>query len=126
MKEVRDKLACTVAVDFDGVIHNWAGAYEPPNDPPIPGAIEALKKLVDDGRRVIIFTARCSCLDQDSRTISNQTIEIKHWLSRNGAEKGTHYHDVVGCKPVAAVYVDDRAIRFSDWDSALGQIKQLL
>lgn len=119
---IAEAAARTVAVDFDGVLHDWQGKYEPPSDPPIPGALEALKKLVDSGARVVIFSARCCCFDQHPLSVAPQRDEIISWLSKHGAQRDTHYHEVVGCKPVAAVYVDDRAVRFTDWASASEQI----
>ena len=55
-------LIMTVAVDFDGTLHtgNW-----PEIGAPAPYAIEVMKRLHDDGHRLIIWTCREGKLQTD-------------------------------------------------------------
>jgi hypothetical protein len=108
----------TIAIDFDGVIHQWSGDYGPPAGPPVQGAIKALKALVAQGKRVVIFSARLCCHDQDAAKIPTQYAEVEAWLLNAGALKDIHYHSITGCKPVASLYIDDNALRFVSWDHA--------
>lgn len=113
----------TVAVDFDGVIHAWRGVIGPPSDSPVPGAIAALASMVAAGKRVIIFSARCCCFDQEADQIMKNRAEIVDWLTANGANLDTHWHAVTGCKPVAGVYIDDRGLKFTNWPEAMQDLK---
>lgn len=99
----------TVCVDLDGVLNlfdGWKGAdyFHPPR----PGAAEFLRSLNAQNYRVIVFTIRWA-------------EHVEQWLEQNGLRG---YVDcVTDKKPVAHVYVDDRAICFEgDFSRALEQI----
>lgn len=66
-----------VCVDFDGVIHGyqsgWRGAHVI-SDPPVPGAIEGLLRLLDAGFVVAIFSSR-------SKNLLGRWA-MKRWLAR--------------------------------------------
>lgn len=101
-----------ISVDFDGVIHGyesgWTG-YEP-TDPPVPGAGAALKKLIEDGHEVVIFSTRAFGAD-------NIGVEyIKEYMDKHKIP----YSRIALEKPKAAVSIDDRAYRFNgSWKDAL-------
>lgn len=83
----------TVCVDFDGVIHNYAGWNGPePTGEPIPGAKEAIRSLRGRGLRVEIFSTR-------------PRENIQTWLTRYGIE----VDDVRDGKPYYIAFFDDRA-----------------
>lgn len=108
----------TIAIDFDGVIHSytsgWQGGHVIP-DSPVPGSIEFLAYLCEDGRGVdvVIFSSR-------AKTWRGRRA-IRAWLQKHG---GAHWHDdgmgvpgiesikITAVKPAAVVYIDDRAHRF--------------
>lgn len=99
----------TVCVDLDGVLNlydGWRGAgfFHPPR----PGAADFLRRLRQQNFRVVVFTIRWA-------------EHVEEWLDRNGLRQ---YVDcVTDKKPVAHVYVDDRAICFQgDFEQALRQI----
>jgi hypothetical protein len=105
----------TIAVDFDGVIHQyvtpWVAAHIIP-DPPIPGAIEWLSRMIQKFD-IVIATTR-------GNTIRGR-IAVYRWLYKHGGV-GLWYEApgyrglediLVKGKPVALVYLGDRAMRFA-------------
>ena len=97
----------TISVDFDGVIHKYRhgwcdGAIY---DEPVEGAIEALITLQHCGYNVIVLTARAS------------VAEVVDWLHVHfAALHATHLIPAVtNIKQPARVYIDDRAVRFTNW-----------
>ena len=103
----------TICLDFDGVIHSyqsgWMGEEIIP-DPPIHRVDLAVKRLRKD-YRVVVYSARC-------RTAEGRQA-IADWLARHNIE----VDEVCETKPVAHVYVDDRAVRFTgDWDQTIEDI----
>ena len=99
----------TVCVDLDGVLNlydGWKGAdyFHPPR----PGASDFLRALGSQGYRVIVFTIRWA-------------EHVEQWLDLYGLR--SFVAEVTDKKPVAHVYLDDRAICFQgDFDQALRQI----
>lgn len=97
-----------IAVDFDGVIHD---PYD--REPgkkmgkPIPGAVAAMEKLADEGHDLIIHTLR-----------GGYPEHVIAWLEYFGVPFGY----VTNVKPDADVYLDDRALRFHNWDQALKEL----
>jgi hypothetical protein len=99
----------TVCLDLDGVLNlydGWKGAdfFHPPR----PGVADFLRALNDRNYRVVVFTIRWP-------------EHVEQWLERNGLRG--YVDAVTDKKPVAHVYVDDRAICFDgDFARALEQI----
>lgn len=100
--------AKTVMVDLDGVLCTEEAFFDRPLAEPIAGAREALQKLRAAGYVVVVYTARGW----------NEKRPTERWL----AEHGFEYDGLHMGKPVADYWIDDRAIRFTDWDEALGHI----
>jgi len=95
----------TIAVDFDGVIANYDGwADEGTFGPPRSDVIGALKALRDEGWKIIVFSCR-------------ETQGIISYLIRNFVpydEVNQNSSHLTGrTKPIANVYWDDRAVRYS-------------
>lgn len=101
----------TVAVDFDGVIHSyespWRG-HQCIDDEPVPGAIDALNRLVEDFE-VVIFTTRGGIPEGRSA--------VSAYIERHGGPADLVVTDK---KPAALVYIDDRGYRFTgdNWPTA--------
>jgi hypothetical protein len=98
----------TIMVDLDGVICTEEMFHDRPLAEPMAGAREALQKLRAAGYVVVVYTARSW----------GEYRYTKQWLDSHGFE----YDGLHMGKPVADVWIDDRAVRFDDWKSVLGQI----
>lgn len=97
-----DKVVC---VDLDGVIadgHDRPGRYHLAKL--VPGALAALKRFRDEGWRVVIYTAR----READRAVTERWLQVKV----------VPYDELVLGKPLASVYIDDRAVRFTGWRAA--------
>lgn len=99
-----------VLVDFDGVLHRYSRGWDDGTayDPPIEGASEALAELDGRGYEIVIFSTR----DADQITAW-----LEHW--------GFPAYRVTDRKEPAVAQIDDRAIRFTDWAQARGDLLQL-
>ncbi|MEK7172654.1 MAG: hypothetical protein AAB740_01600 [Patescibacteria group bacterium] len=106
-----------LAVDFDGVIHKYSKGWMDGviYDTPMPGALETMAELTKQGFGIIIHTTRLNPEIRSSDEAKQQTQTINQWLKENGFEKGKHYQAVTALKPKASYYIDDRAIKFTDW-----------
>ena len=108
----------TIALDFDGTLHaytsGWLGVTNC-QDPPTPGAREAVDELRRRGFRVVIYSSRAaSTAGADA---------IRDWLARYGF---VGIDEVTATKPPAVLYVDDRGLRFEgDWHHVLLEVSRL-
>jgi len=98
----------TIMVDMDGVICTEERTFERPLAELMPGAVEALQKLRDAGHTVVVYTAR----NWPEYRVT------KKWLD----DHGVPYDGLHMGKPVADVWIDDRVLRFEDWDSTLREL----
>jgi hypothetical protein len=111
-----------LAIDFDGVIHNFDKGFHDGTcyGDPLPGSLEAVRKL-SKKYRIVIFTAKA----KPNRPLINgkNGIQlIEEWLDK---------HDILDCvseitaeKPRAFLYIDDNGYRHTDWESTLNFIKK--
>ena len=119
MQEVKTEFKeKTIAVDFDGVIHQYSKGFqglENAYDPPMPGALESLIALKEKGFRLII--------------VSSRPVEIiKQWLIQYQMDR--LFDDVSNTKHPARYYIDDHAVRFeknspTNWQDTLNLIDKL-
>lgn len=125
----------TVAVDFDGVIHSYSRGWQDGKiyDVPMPGAIDGLHWLMER-YAVFILTSRdvvqvaqwlmecgfstfvevngdsCDCEDSNGFTCVHEDQCRKLWN-----EQGRLL--VTKRKLAAIAYIDDRGIRFTNWNA---------
>ncbi len=100
--------AKTIMVDLDGVLCSEEPFFERPLARPIAGAREALKKLRRAGYTIVIYTAR----GWGEYRVTRQ------WLD----EHGFVYDGIHMGKPVADVWIDDRALAFTSWKETLSRL----
>lgn len=116
-----------IAVDFDGVIHQytspWQGAATIP-DPPVPGAIEWAFEMIQKFFDIAITSTRnhqAGGIKAMREWLRRHALNRTCWRSNplygyRGLEEITFPIE----KPAALVYLDDRAMRFDGehWPTA--------
>lgn len=113
-----------IAVDLDGVILEYDNVWRGSDcfGEVMPGAVEGLKKLKEMGFTIIVYTTRNNCMipgkDYDAAELTNM---VKTLLDATGVP----YDYISPFKPLAAYYLDDRGVRFTDWKKAIKDIKAL-
>ena len=108
-------------MDYDGVLHRYSKGWQDGTlyDGPVVGARDAVARLREAGHEVVVFSSRCEDRMVDGQLQPSQIAEVRAWLEQCGIE----VDDVVSGKPIAHVYVDDRAYRFEgDWVGAAGAL----
>lgn len=108
-----------LCLDFDGVLHSyasgWKGAAIIP-DPPMPGAIEALREYTKHFR-VAVFSSRSSMEGGVPAMLS----WIERWARITYGEHDIAWVSLIDypvVKPPARVSLDDRALTFTGvWPS---------
>lgn len=104
----------TIAIDFDGTIHKYSKGFFDGTiyDDPVDGAFEAIANFMQLGYKVVVFTAR-----EDS-SLPDVISWCFKWFNEYGIIPTEDNFSVTNKKPMAAVYIDDRAVRFQSWDQA--------
>lgn len=104
-----------VVFDFDGVIHSyvsgWKGLTVIP-DAPVPGIRKEIARIRNAGYQVIVVSTRCSS--------PSGLAAVENYLSENGIVVDR----VTKEKPVAVLYIDDRAHCFTGDPTGLLEIIQ--
>jgi hypothetical protein len=130
----------TLAIDFDGVIHAYSKGWQDGTiyDPPIPGALNGLRTLMDQ-HAVFIHTSREPeqvmpwlegygfdvTIDERCGTCPNGVPAICADCKGSGLLTFWNHRGqllVTNRKLPAVAYLDDRAIRFESWSQALVSI----
>ena len=108
-----------IGVDFDGVIHkNSKGFFDGTiYDDPIEGSYEALEKI-SKKYTIIVFTAKAKS-DRMLINGKNGTELVWDWLKKHDMAK--FVSKVTAEKPRAVAYIDDKAIKFNDWNQVLNE-----
>ena len=106
-----------IAIDFDGVIHDFSRGWHDGTcyGDPLPGSIEAVRKI-SKTHNVIIFTAKV----KPSRPLVNGKTGhelVTAWLDKHGILDCV---DEITCeKPRAQLYIDDKGYHFKNWNDTL-------
>ena len=93
----------TIALDFDGVLHRYDSKWtteEVISDGPVEGMAEACRTLLAAGYELVVYSTR-------AKTESGREA-MKMWLEQFDFPPMPCSHE----KPLAIIYVDDRAVRF--------------
>ncbi len=116
-----------VCVDLDGVLaeyDGWQGAEK--IGKPLPGALEFMRSLAEIAE-IIIFTTRCS-IDKGQKSTGRNSpgrakIRVIDWLEKNKFPFTDVY--VGQGKPLAAAFIDDRAVNCSPQTDPKAFVKTL-
>lgn len=109
----------TIAIDLDGTVADctdidFSKVDENPDElmkaTPIKGALEAVKKLHEEGNTIVFYSSR----DHGSKEVTER------WLK----EHGFPFHHVELEKFVAHIYIDDRAINGCDWSRVMQELEK--
>lgn len=106
----------TVCVDFDGVVHQYVSGWRGPTvilDPPVPGALRALRAYLSAGIVVAIHSSRSH--------VEGGIEAMRKWLGyyaamEEGLDRPPPWVEEVQFplhKPPALVYIDDRGMEFN-------------
>jgi hypothetical protein len=118
-KVIKDE-SQVIAIDFDGVIHSFELGFHDGTiyGTPIPGSIEAIKKI-SKKYKIVIYTAKAK---KDRPLINGKTgIELVwEWLKKYDIDQ--YIQEITAEKPRAICYIDDKAIRFIDWNQTLNDL----
>ena len=113
-----------VAIDFDGVIHNFDKGWHDGTcyGEPLPGSINAIKSL-SKKYNIIIFTAKAK---KNRPLVNGKTgVElVKEWLEKYGLID--FVSEITSEKPRAKIYIDDNGYRFESWERTLNDIEEIL
>lgn len=113
----------TIAVDFDGVIHGHSKGWHDGTiyDSPVPGVAAALAKL-RERFRILIYSCRAYDRIFDGIHEPSQAPQMAEYLDKHDIPYDEIYtgHG----KPVAYLYIDDRAVQFNgDWRQTLRDVE---
>ena len=110
----------TIAVDFDGVIHKNSKGFSAGTvyDEPVEGVKEGLEYL-SKSYKLVIYSCKAS---NDRPLVNGKTGSelIYDWLVKYKLD--SYIHDIVYEKPNAKYYIDDKAIKFLNWNQVLEEV----
>lgn len=122
-EKLKKEISSTIALDFDGVIHKNSKGFHDGTiyDDSLDGTKEALARL-SKKYTLIIYTCKAN---PTSPLVNGKTGRelVWDWLKEKGFAK--YISEVTNEKPRAAFYVDDKGIRFYDWNTTLEFINEL-
>ena len=113
-----------IAVDFDGTIveHRYPAIGREK-----PGAIETLRRLADEGNKLILFTVRDGELLEEAVEFCRRR-GVEFYAVNSNTPQGALLEGMkpLGGKVMADVYIDDRNLGgLPDWDNIYAQLTQL-
>ena len=119
-----EKDAKNLAIDFDGVIHNFDKGYHDGTcyGDPIEGSLEAIKDLSEE-YNIVIFTAKA----KPSRPLVNGktgTELVQEWLEKHNVMQ--YVSEITSEKPRSQIYIDDKGYHFQNWNDTLDHIRKNL
>jgi len=122
LDKVKQEISSTLALDFDGVLHKNSKGYHNGTiyDDPLSGTKEALDFL-SKKYRLVIYTCK---LSPERPLVDGKNAEqmIWEWLKKHNIYQ--YISSMTYKKPRAALYIDDKAIRFDNWKDAIKDIEK--
>lgn len=120
VKKIEIDCKKNLCIDFDGVIHNNHLGFHDGSiyGNIIEGSQEALKKL-SKKYDLIIYT----CKANPERPLVNGKTGIDliwDWLNQHNLSQ--YITSITHEKPTAIAYIDDKAIKFENWNDCLNEI----
>tara|TARA_X000000368_G_C22881286_1_gene645411 strand:- start:99 stop:497 length:399 start_codon:yes stop_codon:yes gene_type:complete len=113
-----------VAIDFDGVVHNFNKGWHDGTcyGDPLPGSLEAIK-LLSKKYNIIIFTAKAK---KNRPLVNGQTGKelVESWLKKHNILQ--YIEEITSEKPRAKIYIDDNGYRFHSWNQTLLDLEEIL
>lgn len=120
IETVNEQLNNTLCIDFDGVIHDHNLGFHDGTiyGDPIKGSLESLKKL-SNKYKIIIFTCKAN---PNRPLIDGKTGAelVWEWLEKYNVSQ--YVSKVTAIKPVASAYIDDKAIKFENWEQCMREV----
>jgi|TARA_A100001515_G_C4591478_1_gene216123 phosphoheptose isomerase len=109
-----------IGIDFDGVIHKCSKGYYDGTiyDDPVEGSRKALEKL-SERYTVIVHTCKAK-KDRGLVNGKNGTELVWEWLYKH--DLAQFVSKVTAEKPRAVCYIDDKGVKFNDWDDCLQKL----
>lgn len=112
-----------IAIDFDGVIHNFDKGWHDGTcyGDPLPGSLSAIKEL-SKKFNVIIFTAKA----KPSRPLVNGktgTELVRDWLQKYDVLQ--YVDEITAEKPRSQIYIDDKGYHFENWPDTINHVEQM-
>jgi hypothetical protein len=107
----------TICADFDETLcrHQEYGEFGLLHEKPMAGAKEAMEQLKKEGYRIVVLTVRLNpSFGGDLRW---KKWVIQHWLQKFEIP----FDEITNNKPKAVAYIDNKGIRFTDWQQTLRQ-----
>lgn len=116
-----------VCIDFDGVLNSYSSGFSegcaPIIDPPVPGAMAFLAQCVEKFETYVFSCRSCN---------NEGLLVVKDYILRNLlADPTIKDHQLVfsklnfpTCKPMATMYIDDRAFLFKGTFPTMEEISQ--
>lgn len=121
--QIEDGVKNTICIDFDGVVHDHNLGFHDGSiyGSPLEGALESIKTLSMQ-YKVVIYTCKAN---PNRPLVAGKTgVElIWEWLEKYNVKE--YIHSITFNKPNAVAYIDDKAIRFENWNQALKQLNSL-
>jgi hypothetical protein len=113
-----------IAIDFDGVIHGNSKGFHDGTvyDEPIVGSLDAVKHFYNQGYSIIVFTAKAK---PDRPLVNGKTGAQLVWDWLGNYNFSSYINKVTAEKPRALVYIDDKGLRFNNWEETLKQVDEL-
>lgn len=93
--------------DIDNTITVWNSDRIYEDFKPVPGMVEIINELYDEGHEITLFTARGMTSCGPGRIL----VEVVPGLVKNLEKIGLKYHNLLTHKPSYDFIIDDRAIR---------------